>query len=135
MAKAAMTAEHKEALAQGRAQARAVKNYLEALATTKPKRGRRRTPESIEARLTAVRAELDEASALRAVQLVQERINLEAELEQMQSAIGPDLASLERAFVANVKAYSEAKGISYAAWREVGVEATVLREAGLSRAG
>jgi len=32
------------------------------------------------------------------------------------------------------KSYSSRKGISYAAWREVGVEPAVLKKAGISRA-
>jgi hypothetical protein len=37
--------------------------------------------------------------------------------------------------VKNARAYSRAKGISYGAWREVGVPADVLREAGIARGG
>ena len=57
MAKAAtrtMTAQHKAALAEGRSEGRAVKNYLEALQQNRPKRGRRRTSDSIKKRLTAI---------------------------------------------------------------------------------
>jgi hypothetical protein len=43
-----MSDEHKEALARGRHEGRVVREYLEALRATKPKRGRKRTPESIE---------------------------------------------------------------------------------------
>ena len=49
-----MTAEHKAALAQGRAEGRAVKEYLEALSANKPKRGRKRTPDSIGRRLEKI---------------------------------------------------------------------------------
>ena len=43
--------------------------------------------------------------------------------------------ALEVDFVANAKGYSERKGISYAAWRELGVEPAVLKQAGVSRGG
>jgi len=56
--KSTMTAEHKRALAQGRAEGRAVRSYLEALDQNRPRRGRPRTPASIEKRLKAVEAEL-----------------------------------------------------------------------------
>src|SRR5690242_17471608 len=56
-----MSAQHKAALAVGRSEGRAVRNYLEALEAHKPKRGRRRTPESISARLEKIEADLDEA--------------------------------------------------------------------------
>ena len=45
--KGPMTDEHKAALATGRNEGNAVRNYLEALRSNKPKRGRRRTRESI----------------------------------------------------------------------------------------
>ena len=46
-----MSDEHKAALADGRAQGRAVRAYLEALEANKPRRGRKRTPESMRARI------------------------------------------------------------------------------------
>ena len=45
--KAPMSDEHKAALAEGRNQGRAVRNYLEALDQNRPKRGRKRTTESV----------------------------------------------------------------------------------------
>jgi hypothetical protein len=59
-----MNAEHKAALAKGRSQANAVRAYLEALEANRPKRGRKRTPESIERRLAAIDAEYEIAGAL-----------------------------------------------------------------------
>jgi hypothetical protein len=47
---------------------------------------------------------------------------------------GIDLSSLEAEFVKVAQGYSDRQGISYAAWREVGVEASVLKKAGISRA-
>ena len=49
--KRSMSDDHKAALAAGRNEGRAVRRYLEALEAHKPKRGRKRTPESIEKRL------------------------------------------------------------------------------------
>lgn len=126
-----MTEEHKAALAAGRAEGRAVRAYLDALRSNKPKRGRRRTPESIQKRLAAIEAELTDADAVTELKLVQERMDLNAELEAMGSKV--DLASLEDAFVAVARAYGERNGISYAAWRAVGVEASVLKRAGIKR--
>ena len=57
--KSTMTAEHKRALAEGRAEGRAgASAYLEALDQNRPRRGRRRTPASIKKRLAAIEAEL-----------------------------------------------------------------------------
>ena len=45
-----------------------------------------------------------------------------------------DISGLEKSFVAAAKGYSERKGISYTAWRELGVPPEVLKRAGISRA-
>ena len=126
-----MTPEHKAALERGRAEGRVVREYLEALRGSKPKRGRKRTPDSINKRLTAIEAELAEASAIDELQLVQERRDLTTELATMGSTV--DIAALEESFVGVAKAYGERKGISYASWREVGVSASTLTNAGITR--
>ncbi len=128
-----MTDEHKAALERGRAEGRVVRDYLEALRNSKPKRGRKRTPESIRARLDKIESELPDASAIEELQLVQERRDLNAELEAFDS--GVDLAELERSFVEVAKSYGERKGISYSSWRDVGVPAAVLSSAGIKRSG
>jgi hypothetical protein len=129
--KGPLTNEHKAAMAAGRNEGRAVREYLHALRSNKPKRGRKRTAESIKARLQAIESELAEADALEELRLLQERRNLAAELETMGS--GTDISALEADFVKVAKAYSERQGISYATWRDVGVEASVLKSAGISR--
>ena len=126
-----MSQAHKEALAVGREEGRAVRRYLEALEAHKPKRGRKRNPDTIQKRLEQIDDKLEFADALSRVHLVQERINLQAELAAKDAAI--DLASLEEDFIEAAKNYSERKGITYAAWREAGVDASVLRKAGIRR--
>lgn len=131
-----MSKEHKAALAAGRTEGRAIKNYLEALEQHRPKRGRRRTEESISARLAKIEEELDEGTdPVKRLNLVQERMDLTDELEKMQTKETVDLEALEAEFVAAAKSYSDRRHISYAAWREVGVPAAVLKAAGVSRAG
>jgi hypothetical protein len=127
-----MSAEHKAALARGRSEGKAVRDYLDALRANKPKRGRKRTPDSIKKRLTTIDGQLKDADPLTELRLVQERRDLEYELQSMDSAV--DLSAIEGSFVKVAKAYSERQGISYAAWREVGVEASVLKKAGIGRA-
>jgi hypothetical protein len=127
----AMTDEHKAALERGRAEGRIVRDYLEALRNAKPKRGRKRTPDSIKSRLQKIDEELPDASAIEELQLIQERRDLTEELEQLEA--GVDLTELENAFVGVARAYGERKGISYASWREVGVSAATLKRAGISR--
>ena len=130
-AKRSMSAEHKVALAEGRAEGRAVKAYLEALDQNRPRRGRRRTPDSIKQRLEAIESSLDDASPIQRLRLVQERMDLGKELAAMDTKV--DLTELEKSFVKTAGGYSERKGISYAAWRELGVPADVLKKAGVGR--
>src|SRR5438309_3945451 len=93
-----MTDAHKAALAEGREQGRVVRRYLEALEAHKPKRGRKRTPESIKRRLAAIDEKLPSADPLNRLQLVQERMDLERELEGTGESV--DLRGLEEEFVA-----------------------------------
>jgi hypothetical protein len=127
-----MSESHKAALAEGREQGRAVRRYLEALEAHRPKRGRKRTAESVQKRLEAIEDKLADADPLSRLQLVQERLNLQRELAAVDRAV--DLSALEDDFVAAAGPYGQRKGISYAAWRETGVDPSVLRRAGIRRA-
>jgi hypothetical protein len=126
-----MSDAHKEALAEGREQGRAVRRYLEALEANKPRRGRKRTPEGIQRRLAAIEERLASADALSRLHLAQERMDLENELAS--SSEGVDLGELEAAFVKAAGPYSRRKGIGYEAWRAAGVEPRVLKAAGIGR--
>ena len=126
-----MTADHKRKLAEGRADGRVVKVYLDAIEQNRPRRGRRRTPESIRKRIAAIEKEMASASSLRRLQLVQERRDLEAELAGMSA--GKENTKAEGAFVRVAKRYSRRKGIAYASWRELGVAPEVLKRAGIGR--
>jgi len=128
-----MSARHKAALAKGREEGRAVRRYLEALEAHRPKRGRKRTPDSIKKRLATIDKGLPDAGPLNRLQLVQERMDLQRQLAAMQVKV--DMSGLEKAFVAAAGPYSQRKGISYAAWREAGIDPNVLRKAGIRRAG
>lgn len=126
-----MSDEHKAALAEGRRQGRAVRAYLDALEKHRPKRGRKRTAESVTKRLETIAETIGDAEPIDRLQMIQERIDLEAELDSMQNKA--DLSELETGFVEAAKGYSDRKGITYAAWRELGVEPAVLKAAGISR--
>lgn len=126
-----MTDEHKAALTEGRAQGRAVRGYLAALEAHKPKRGRKRTPESMRARLAAIESTIDAADPMSRLQMVQERLDLASAIAASETTV--DLSALEDGFVDAASAYGSRKGISYAAWREVGVPAAILKRAGISR--
>ena len=127
-----MSDEHKAALAKGRTEGRIVRDYLEGLRAHKTQaRAETDTRNGSEAsRLDRGRIGRREPDGR--LLLVQERRDLEAELEAMSNTI--DIEALEAAFVEVAKSYSESKSISYASWRDVGVAASVLKQAGVSRA-
>lgn len=126
-----MTTQHKSALAKGRSESSVVRAYLEALEAHKPKRGRQVTPDDLRNRIDTLREQAAQAKASDRLKLVQDRINLEQRLESME--VGFDITALKEGFVKVAKAYAVRKGISYSAFREVGVSAAVLQEAGITR--
>ena len=126
----AMSDEHKAALAQGRKEALDIKRYLEALSSRRP--GRPVTAQSLKERLARLEQQIQsEENPLRRVELVQRRIDAEQALATAQDA--SDIETLEHGFVESAGGYSQRKGISYAAWREAGVPAAVLKQAGIPR--
>ena len=126
-----MTDQHKAALALGRREGKAVRDYLEALQAIKPQRGRKRTPESIRRRLNEIDQEIAAADPVRRLRLTQDRLDMQAELSA--AGDGVNLPRLEGEFLEVAQKYGERNKISYQAWREVGVDAAVLRKAGISR--
>jgi hypothetical protein len=129
--KGTVTEEHKAAMARGRVEGKAIGDYLDALDQHRPKRGRKRTPESIDKQLAAIDDKLASANAITRLGLVQQRLDLQRDRDAL--GVPVDLTPLEEAFVGAAKGYSERKGISYAAWREIGVPADVLKRAGIRR--
>ena len=123
-----MSDEHKAALAEGRRQARAIKSYLNALAKRKP--GRPVTKEGLDQRLVTVNRKLESSdNPLDRVDLIQDRLDIERAMTDLEESV--DIEALAAGFVEHARPYSERKGISYTAWREYGVPAKVLREAGI----
>ncbi len=128
-----MSPEHKEALAQGRQQAKVVRDYLEAL-QTEGRRGRPIDRQWLEARIERLQSQINEESnPARRVELIQQRLDAEQRLAGLEES--PDRESLERDFIEVAKDYSQRRGITYTAWREAGVPAAVLREAEITRGG
>ena len=111
----------------------AVRDYLKALEQNAPRRGRRRTPESVERQLAVLVGEMEGVSVTKRLGLIQQRIDLEANLEALQQAESVDLSALEAGFTTHAAAYGGRRGISYAAWREVGVSSATLKSAGIRR--
>ena len=111
----------------------AVRDYLKALEQNAPQRGRKRTPESMKRQLAVLEGEMEGASVTKRLGLIQQRIDLEADLEALQQAGSVDLSALEAGFATHAAAYGGRRGISYAAWREVGVSSATLKSAGIRR--
>jgi hypothetical protein len=130
--KSNMSSSHKAALANGRAEGKVIREYLEVVEATKPRRGRKRTPESITRRLKEIANEMEITDALTKVRLVQERLNLQTELSSMKNKA--QVAEAEARFVKVAKKFSVRNDISYDAWREIGVPPTVLKRAGIDEA-
>src|ERR1700683_2914210 len=101
----AMSAQHKEALAKGREEGLAVRRYLEALESSRPKRGRKRTPASIDRKLAAIDSQLPGAAPLSRLHLLQEKKDLEE--ERSRSGDVQDLSSLEKQFIKVAKSYGQ----------------------------
>src|SRR5271154_4152196 len=130
--KRTISADHKAKLAQGRAESRVVSKYLEAISAGKGKRGRKRTPESINMQIAKIDHEIDAVAAIRKLELIQRRSDLESERDRLMVRV--DLAGVEKNFVKVAKSYAKRNQISYSAFRSVGVPAEVLKRAGISRA-
>ena len=111
----------------------AIRDYLKALEQNAPQRGRKRTKESLGRQLATLEGELAGASVTKRLSLIQQRIELEAELEALSQAASVDLTALEAGFATYAAAYGGRRGISYAAWREIGVSSATLKSAGIRR--
>ena len=111
----------------------AVRDYLKALEQNTPRRGRRRTTESVGRQLAALEGEMAGSSVTKRLTLIQQRIDLEADLEALSQRASVDLSALEAGFATHAAAYGGRRGISYAAWREIGVSSPTLKSAGIRR--
>lgn len=121
-----MSDEHKQAIADARRQNSVVRDYLNALTIAKPA-GRRpsATPEQLQEQIDG------ESDPVKRLELIQRRIDIEDRLAAEQDQ--PDLDSLQDSFVAVVADYAARKGITYTAFRELGIPAPVLKQAGIPR--
>ena len=119
----------------GREHGRVVRRYLGALETEKAAKGRKRGLEAIQNRLLKIDELLITADPLARLHLTQERIDLHAEVVRVTNGGDSDVSSIEADFVKVARAYGEYTGVTYAAWRQVGVETDVLDRAGIARTG
>lgn len=126
-----MSQEHKDALAEGRVQGAAVRRYLESLEVA-ARRGRRPDVDRLRRRLTEIDETLDSLDPIGRLQALQERIDITKALTDLPN--GEDAAEALDGFIKHARPYARRKGISYQAFRQVGVPAAVLNQAGIHRA-
>jgi hypothetical protein len=122
---------HLAALAVGRDDSRVVRRYLDAM-THRPGNSRHRDPDFLRRKLKRLDEAIPEADILARLSLIQQRLTAAKELDALGDE-PEDLGELEELFVAVAKRYGERKGISYRAWRTIGVAPDVLRRAGIAR--
>src|SRR5438445_3787522 len=114
-------------------QVRIVRRYLSTLDAQRPGRGPRRAAEAIANRLLKIDELLISADPISRLHLTQERIDLDAEAIRLGNGNEADLTELEVEFVKVAKPYGDRHGLTYSAWRQVGVETEVLDKAGIVR--
>jgi hypothetical protein len=110
-----------------RAETNAVAAYLAALRA--PKVSARSRPNLEKRRVQIEQWIAEESSPIREVELIQQRLDIDAQLAQVDQAAR--LPELEEAFVKVAASWAKRSRISGAALREVGVPTSVLRRAGL----
>ena len=128
-----MSQAHKDALAEGRRDAHAVRRYLEYLATKSDGRtARHNTPEVLQERVDAKQQELNKADGvLEEVKLKSELAELQDRLDKAVAEASIDVDQLRRDFEHVAGRYSESHGINRKGWQAMGVPNDVLTNAGL----
>ena len=122
------TPEHLAALAKGRAEGKAIRDYLDALAAKNPRKRGRQPKNAAE-----IKAQIDATTD--PVERLKLRPVLRDALARESAGGGEDFGEIEDTFIKHVVGYSERFGLTYSDWREEGVAAAILKQAGMSRAG
>lgn len=115
----------------GKDRDRVVRRYLSALDAQRPGRTPAKTADSVHLRMHRIDTDLMSADPVQRLHLTQERIDLHSEHLRLLSNTA-DIAELEKAFVRVARGYGDRHGITYSAWRQVGVGADVLSAAGIN---
>jgi hypothetical protein len=121
-ARRTMSDEHKQTIADARRQNQAVRRYLNALTAAKPAGQRPTTaPEQLQAQIDT------EGDPVKRLELNQRRLDLEGPARWRAGPAGP--RDPEAEFIAVADDYASRKGITYSAFRELGVRASALKRA------
>lgn len=120
MSKHIPTEADKQKMQQGAAAMRAVDAYLQHINAEVP-RGRKADP-------VAIKEKMDEEENMAKKVILVSQYHKALEYHQRAEAE----VELEKEFCKHAKWFSEQHGVTYAAWREIGVKASVLAEAGIT---
>lgn len=111
----------------------AVRVYLERLRSDRV--GRSESRQVVHRELSWVESELlDVRDSVGELRLLQNRQHLLRELNAIDGDLDSAGSSDERAFIVAAASYGRRQGVSFAAWRAIGVPADVLRSAGIAPA-
>lgn len=124
------TDEQKGEAARKRSQHVAIRNYLDALGSANGNRAK--DPAKLELRLKEIEAQLPDARPIDRLKLLQEQMDLTVALNATDHSVD-GFVELEAAFIEQAWEWAQRNGISYKAFRELGVPASTLRDAGISR--
>lgn len=122
---------YKEALINGRAENKIIRDYLVYTKANKPKRGRKRTAETITRQLDQISAMLKNgiSDPVQDLKCHQQKLDLERDLQGIK--VQKSIKKLESDFIKIAASYSNRNGISRAAWLCMGVSDKVLKSAGV----
>jgi hypothetical protein len=122
------TPAHLAALAKGRAEGKAIRDYLDALSAQNPRK-RGRQPKDA----AAIKAQIDATTD--PVERIKLRPALRDAMARESRGGNENFEEVQESFIKHVVGYSERFGLTYADWREEGVAAAVLKQAGMTRGG
>ena len=128
---------HKDAIQESHRQNKAVRRYLEMLEQDNAPRPKPVDVDGLRGQLAGIDQEIAaEASTVKKLDLVQKRQNVQSKIDaasvQDDTVDDQTRREIEDQFVKMAAGYGQRKGISYKAWREVGVPVQTLKAAGLT---
>lgn len=134
MAQKTVSPQQKKAMAQGRAEARAIDEYLLWLEDHAPRRGRRPNKQVTKRKLAATEKQLTDAVGVKRLNLLQQQHDLEDALATFDDdSLERERVALEAGFIKHAAKYAARRRVDYASFRECQVPPDVLRRAGINR--
>lgn len=121
----------KAAVIDAKMEAMRISHYLRALHAKKTTKGPKVNPKVLEKRIDTAKANVAMKTGIAQLSAVQHLRNLQK--KAASPAMNGNFERYEKDFIAVAGPYSERNGIDYGTWRAVGVDADVLKKAGIVR--